>query len=36
MEVGVGVNGMKIRGEVKQSKVKGKDVNSGPRGVGVG
>ena len=29
-------NGTEIRGEMKQSKVKGKGVNSGPRGVGGG
>ena len=32
----MGKNGTEIRGEMKQSKVKGKAVNSGPRGVGGG
>ena len=32
----MGENGTEKRGEMKQSKVKGKDVNSGPRGVGGG
>ena len=36
MEGGVGENGTENRGEMKQSKVKGKGVNSGPRGVGGG
>ena len=36
MKGGVGENGTEIRGGMKQSKVREKGVNSGPRGVGGG
>ena len=36
VEGGVGENGTEIRGKMKQFKVKGKGLNSGPRGVGGG